>query len=715
MSLSLKARFAVTSTLLFLAAMWLPLQYAFHSLRSSIQTMLAAELAADIDHMANDLGDNLRYRRAVLETIAGNVDPGWLRQPQRLQAYLQQRRELLSMFGLGIAIASPGGLVLADYPAVPGRQGANFGGYPSYQGVMNQGRTTLGVPMRSEFSGNPVCDIATPIRNAKGELVGIVSGAINLAEESLMGRPGNIKLTGFSYFLIEPTRRQFVSASDPSWTLKPVFAELDGLLDRASWFPLGQDTSLETGGQQYVASLRPVAGSSWLLLGLRRTEVALGPVAVMERQILWFGGLLSLLMLLLVWRLGVYLLRPLEKLARRLEGRLQAPGDEQRINPDGPPEVKRIADGYNRLAARVEAQTRSLSEEKERFRILADTSPVLLLLSNANGEIYWVNETWREFTGAGKGSGILLPEVLHPDECEGILRQRKAYHDARLPFDAEFRLLRDDGSYRWVHGRSVPVFSGNGEYVGDVMSCVDVTSRKTEAEEQSHLLEENRKLVASIFHVIEQERQKIARDLHDDVGQWITAIRANAASISRLFPDAPLPAQQALDAIGNCAISLHAAVRRMLQDLRPSHMDTLELADGLREFVDQWQRAFPAFACELDVATVVPAGSHDVRVALYRVVQESLTNVARHSAATRVTVCLRQNPGLFPGDERIELEIVDDGVGFSQERGNSGSLGLVGMRERIMAVRGEFRLHSLPGRGTRIFVSVPPGPETKEQ
>ena len=294
-----------------------------------------------------------------------------------------------------------------------------------------------------------------------------------------------------------------------------------------------------------------------------------------------------------------------------------------------------------------------------------------------------------------------------------MVRNLALHHDARLPCDTEFRLRRHDGSYRWFASRSAPVHALDGSYVGQVSSCIDITGAKLDAEEQQRLLAENRNLVGSVFRVLEQERQRIARDLHDDLGQWITAIRANTTAVARALPaETAAGIRQAVVAIGDCAASLHDTVRKMLQELRPSHMDTLGLGDGLRELVDQWQRAFPAIACELAVDDRMADPPDELRTTLYRIVQESLTNVARHALASHVSIRLHLDRGLFPDDARLALVVEDDGIGIHAQGQGSSGLGLVGIRERVLALRGEFNIRSRAGRGTILDIHLPMLPPT---
>jgi signal transduction histidine kinase len=210
-------------------------------------------------------------------------------------------------------------------------------------------------------------------------------------------------------------------------------------------------------------------------------------------------------------------------------------------------------------------------------------------------------------------------------------------------------------------------------------------------------------LSQQLLEAQEAERRHLARELHDEIGQALTAVKINLQAVQRSAGEGANPARiEESVAIVDRALQ---QVRNLSLDLRPSLLDDLGLVAALRWYLDrQAQRA--GFAAEF---TADPPGIRvpaNLETACFRVAQEALTNVVRHAQAKRVRVELRQQ-----GSE-LHLRIRDDGIGFEvpaarQRAARGGSLGLLGMQERVLLIRGRIEIHSAPGQGTEIHVSLP--------
>lgn len=232
-------------------------------------------------------------------------------------------------------------------------------------------------------------------------------------------------------------------------------------------------------------------------------------------------------------------------------------------------------------------------------------------------------------------------------------------------------------------------------------------SERQHAERQ--LLETNRQLQelsASLQNVREHERSRISRELHDELGQLLTGIRMEVSWLGgRLFGEQ----QQLIDKVASIKGQIDqtiASVRRISSELRPLVLDDLGFAAAASWYVDQFS-ARTGLPVRLVLAADDPQRGDAAATVLFRVLQESLTNVARHANATTVDVELRF------GDDGWVLSIKDDGVGFAAAEG--GGLGLVGMRERVQMLGGRFALTSAPGHGTLVEVQVPAGKVREEQ
>lgn len=215
---------------------------------------------------------------------------------------------------------------------------------------------------------------------------------------------------------------------------------------------------------------------------------------------------------------------------------------------------------------------------------------------------------------------------------------------------------------------------------------------------------ENRALARRSLRIQEEERQFIARELHDELGQSLVAIRADAAYIARQNAvQAPESARVAGE-IMSIAANVYDVVRRLMQRLRPSVLDELGLQAALGQHVQEWSARHPETQCRLQVETELALPGPKA-IAVYRIVQEALTNAARHAFASRIEISLRCE------DDGLVLRVQDDGRGFDPATIRPG-LGLVGMRERAGFLGGDIAIEAAPGAGTRVQVRIPlkPGP-----
>ena len=215
-----------------------------------------------------------------------------------------------------------------------------------------------------------------------------------------------------------------------------------------------------------------------------------------------------------------------------------------------------------------------------------------------------------------------------------------------------------------------------------------------------------RQLTLRLLEAQEQERLRFSRDLHDDLGQIGSTLRIDAEQARRA--SSAEPREEALARLSRTAELLLGRIREIAQALRPPLLDDIGLAEALRRHAAEFQ-ARSGIAVELAVEPPAPAsgGDREPREAgavldhAFRIVQEALLNVARHSGASRVAVTLRRLP------DNVEVSVVDDGKGFDSEHIEPGRLGILGMRERAELLGGRFEFSSGAGRGTRVTAQLP--------
>jgi two-component system sensor histidine kinase TtrS len=234
----------------------------------------------------------------------------------------------------------------------------------------------------------------------------------------------------------------------------------------------------------------------------------------------------------------------------------------------------------------------------------------------------------------------------------------------------------------------------------------EVADRRKAEEDARRLLDEKRFLAQKCMQVQEDERHHLARELHDELGQCITAIQADTEIIQTLSQDCDARLTASASAIDDVSARIYEVVHSMMQRLRPSMLDDAGLVETLEEEVNAWQARQPDTVYRLEFNGNLEALGESINISLYRIVQECLTNIAKHAMATEVHVKL----GIIRAyaTDKLQLVVQDNGAGMDPHK-PGGGLGLIGMRERVEALAGDFELATAPGSGMRITVRLPVG------
>jgi signal transduction histidine kinase len=211
---------------------------------------------------------------------------------------------------------------------------------------------------------------------------------------------------------------------------------------------------------------------------------------------------------------------------------------------------------------------------------------------------------------------------------------------------------------------------------------------------------ENRLLSQKCLMVQEDERRSLARELHDELGQCLNAIKLDAVAIRDMTRDKQPEIETGATAIVELSGHVYEAVRGIMQRLRPAALDALGLHDAVAQLFGQWQRRNPAVECSFIASGDLSGLGEVMNITVYRLVQECLTNIAKHADATRVTLTLERRRA------EVLVAVSDDGRGMDLQAKRMG-LGLVGLRERVEALQGHLHLASGPGKGLEVRARLP--------
>jgi len=385
----------------------------------------------------------------------------------------------------------------------------------------------------------------------------------------------------------------------------------------------------------------------------------------------------------------------------QLEYRVQRRDGEYRwILQSGVPRFNSDLSFAGYIGSALDITERKLAEEdKERFLSVFDCSAVGMALVGYDGRWLRVNRALCEILGYSDQELLAtnFQSLTHPDDLDADLSYSQRVFAGQLRvYHNEKRYIHKQGRVVWVTLTASAVPDASGKVSYGIAQVQDITAKKNAEAALRQDQEELQSLAGRLITVQEEERKRIARDLHDDLSQRLALLNVDL-DVLRQSLAGNAEAARELQRMSRETGELLADMRRLSHNEHHPQLD-LGLQHGVASFCNDFSRQHGI------VATLVPEGDlkripETVCFTLFRVLQEALSNVAKHSGADRVTITLGVH-----GDQAV-LRVTDDGRGF--EIGSDRGLGLISMRERLRLVEGTMRVNSSPLQGTELEAVVP--------
>jgi PAS domain S-box-containing protein len=374
--------------------------------------------------------------------------------------------------------------------------------------------------------------------------------------------------------------------------------------------------------------------------------------------------------------------------------------------------LQMAADIFSNALARQE-KDRALQAAERKYRTILDFTYDWEYWENLDGSIRYSSPSCKRITGWPPQAFAQDPQKLRSlicpeDRAEWDDHFYRIRHSAS-PHELQFRIKHRDGEIRWIEHACRPVTDENGNLIAIRASNRDITRRMQTQEAIRQREMELQSLTGRLILGQEEERRRLARELHDDLSQRLAALAIEAGKTETEVKDKQDPIRKSLSALRDQAIRIAADVHDISRRLHPSILEDL----GLRRAIESECTRFSARE-GVDVAFSaenIPGGlPQDVSLSIYRIVQEGLSNIAKHACARRVTVALSAS------EVGLHLSIRDDGLGFDAvEARKKPGLGLSSIRERVRLVNGKHRIGSEPEKGTVIDVTVPLQPKVSKE
>jgi two-component system sensor histidine kinase UhpB len=360
--------------------------------------------------------------------------------------------------------------------------------------------------------------------------------------------------------------------------------------------------------------------------------------------------------------------------------------------------VKRIHDDWDK-EKRLSKTEETLRENENKWLSLVKNTPDFITIVDSNGTIQFINRVMpdlkREEMMGSSMYNFQPPESkdLHKKLLEQVFKTGE-------PGIIEAAGTGPDGNTAWYETRIVPV-KDDIRVVAAILIASDITGRIKSEKELKSSREQLRNLAAHLQNAREQERTSVAREIHDELGQILTALKIDLSWVNKRLrkdQDTLLGKTESMDRIIDSTIK---TVKRISTELRPGILDNLGLVAAIEWQADEFRKR-TGIKCKVRADFAEKALKQNYSTGIFRICQEALTNVSRHANATEVNVDLKDRDG------EIELEICDNGKGIKKEqRSNNKSFGLIGIKERAHFLGGRAEFKGAPGKGTRLTVKIP--------
>ncbi len=370
----------------------------------------------------------------------------------------------------------------------------------------------------------------------------------------------------------------------------------------------------------------------------------------------------------------------------------------------------------------------ALRESEERFRIMADGSPIIIWVMDAEGGVQFVNRTYREFFGVTYEhvQGRQWQPLLHPDDAGAYMEEFLQSVRERRSFKAEARARRADGQWRWIASHAEPRWSRTREFLGYIGASPDITERKQAEEalrelnatleskvvqrtrELQHRAGQLQKLTLELSQTEDRERRRIAEILHEDLQQQITGARFHLTLLRRRARRSPAQ-QMMVDQIDDMLREAVEKSRSLSHDLSPAVLHMNDLTEVLRWLAHHvWEKH--GLTVHVHVLGEATLQSEALAIFLFRAAQEMLFNVVKHAKVQEAGIRARRM-GRCMG-----LSVSDRGRGFDpKDLRETPGLGLFSIRERVELLGGRMKIRSSKGRGTTFHIVVPDGGRPREE
>jgi two-component system, sensor histidine kinase and response regulator len=686
---SLKTRLAMVTLVIFLLSIWSIAFYFNQILRAEMGSLLGTHQVSAVSLVADEIDKALKDRLSTMARISAVVTPEMLADPAALQLEIERRFIFQSLFNGGTRIVDTHGRVIASVPLSAERLKANYADRDYLIGAL-KGTPTIGKPTEGKVLKSPVFGMATPIRDASGQVIGAVVGAVNLGEtnflDSIIQRPYG--KTG-GYLLVAPQHNLFVTATDKSRVMQPLPpAGVNPMHDKYMAGYEGYGIAVSSRGVEELSAARRIPSAGWYVVGILPTAEAFSPLIATEQRLLLSTILISLLAGAITWWVTARLLRaqlaPVLETTRLLENLNDATQIPEQLPVQGKDEIAEFVAGFNRLLALVAAQRTRLQESEQRLFTILESVDAAIYLKDTEGRYLFANRRVREVFGRPQEAiiGTRDDAYFDPDSAARI-------HENDLKVLLEGKTLKTEETNHQLHDNTVSTYLSVKlplrNEAGDIYALCGISTDITEQKNVARELELHRNHLEKLVDTRTRELG-VAKEAAEAANVAKGAFLANMSheirtplnaiiGMAHLIRGGSLSPQQAsrLEKLEKAGQHLLQILNTVL-DLSKIEATRFVLEEGPVNLVDithnvqsiiSEQAALKRLTVDLDIPPNMPALIGDAP-RLQQALLNYASNAVKFTDSGRVTLRIR----LFdetPETQGVRFEVEDTGIGITPE------------------------------------------------
>lgn len=364
------------------------------------------------------------------------------------------------------------------------------------------------------------------------------------------------------------------------------------------------------------------------------------------------------------------------------------------------PEFNSISTNFNRMGESLEL---SIKENQTLASIAEQTADAIIMQDKDNKISFW-NHSAELMFGFNRADALGRPiDIIFP-------KDRKKNHTETFLSGVRGKGLSNfeaQGVTKKANLIDISISSSSlkdqktKRFIGNILSIRDI-SEKIIAEQSQKELRRNRELTAIIQGHIEDERRSLARELHDELGQYVSAVKIFAQNIINRSKGKDKNIEESALSVTSAANQIYDGMHSIIRQLRPGSLDNLGLAETLKDMVSGWRSQHSAINVDLFVGESLRHLGEAISINVYRIIQEAMNNCLKHAEAKNISISLDNKK------KQLALVFKDDGVGFDTTLlAKTKQFGLIGMQERVKSLNGIFSIKSAPNKGTLINITIP--------